>query len=55
MTIIGEMHQQNGYSVLNTIIHKESHSCEKCGFILIFSKNRSFCQNCPQIFTLMQL
>ena len=26
MTIIGEMHQQNGYSVLNTIIHKESHS-----------------------------
>ena len=32
-----KIHQQNAYSVLNMIIHKESHSCE-CGFI-----QTSFC------------
>ena len=33
-----KIHQQNAYSVLNTIIHKESHSCEKMWFyIYVFS------------------
>ena len=46
-----KIHQQNTYSILNLIIHKEIHLCEK----IRFPKNRSFCQSYPQIFTLMEL
>ena len=31
------MYQQNAYSVLNTIIHKESHSCKKNAVLYLFS------------------
>ena len=51
-----KIHQQNAFSVLNTIIHlKKVTHVKKCSFILIFFKNRSFCQSYPQIFTLIQL
>ena len=36
MTIIGENISTNACSVLNMIIHKESHSCEKMRFYTYF-------------------
>ena len=39
---------------IQQLIKKVTH-VKKCGFILIFSKNRSFCQSYPQIFTLMHI
>ena len=49
------VHQQNACSVLNTIIHKESHSFEKMWFYAYFLQKWVFLSKLSTEFTLMQL